>query len=77
MSTGDGGVIQHIIDVDFHCASEQWAEHLRHQPLIGSPNIFQAERHHIVTVESMGNDERCLFRVRGVYGNLVVSREGI
>ena len=37
------GFYQHIINIDFHCASEQRAEHLRHQPLIGSPNIFQAE----------------------------------
>ena len=77
---------QHIINIDFHCASEKWAEHPHHQPLIASSeqdsfhcasSIFQSERHHIIIVESMGCDEICLFRIRGVHGDLVVSRESV
>ena len=57
--------------------SSNGAEHLGHQPLIGSPSIFQTERHHIVTIETMGSDERCFFRIWGVHGDLVISQEGI
>ena len=32
------------------------------------PSILQSERHHIITVESMGSDERCFFRIRGFMG---------
>ena len=67
------GFYQHIININLHGTAEQRSKHFRHQPLIGGPCILQSEGHHIITVQAMGHDERCLFYIRGVHRDLVIS----
>ena len=41
---------KHIMNIDFHCPTNQWPEYLGYQSLIGYPYIFQTKRHHVVAV---------------------------
>jgi len=47
------------------------------QPLVSGSSIFQPNWHHTVMVGASVDDEGCVFLVRRVHQNLVVSREGI
>ena len=65
----------HIVYVGLHISSQQRCQDLIHQPLIGGACIFQAERHHCVTVTGCLGHERHLALVTGVHLDLVVPRE--
>ena len=59
------GFYQHSIDINLHGTVEQRLKHFRHQPLISGPCILQPEGHHIIEIQSVRRDERCLFYIRG------------
>ena len=71
------GFHQHIVNINLHGTAEQRSEHFLHQPLISGPCILQSEGHHIIEIQSVGRDERCLFYIRGVHRDLVISKESV
>ena len=71
------GLHQHVVNINLHGTAEQRSEHFHHQPLISGPCILQSEGHHIIEIQSVGHDEGCLFCIRGVQKDLVVSRESV
>ena len=71
------GFYQYIVNINLHGTVEQRSEHFRHQPLISGPCILQSEGHHIIAIQFVGRDERCLFCIRGVHRDLVISLESI
>ena len=67
------GFYEHIIDINILGFTYQGSEYLGHHPLISFPYIFQAKRHYIVVVRSVGCDEGRFLRVMLVHKNLMVS----
>ena len=71
------GFHKHIVNINLHGTAEQRSDHFCHQPLISGPCILQSEGHHIMEIQSVGRDERRLFCIWGVHGDLVISRESV
>ena len=68
---------QHIVNINLHGTAEQRSEHFRHQPLISGSCILQFEGRHIIAIQPVRHDERCLFYIRGVHRDLVISIESV
>ena len=41
---------------------------------LGSPNILQAKRHHVVAIHTSGCDECSVFQIEGMLRDLVIAR---
>ena len=67
----------YVVDIDFHGSTYLIDEHLIHQMLVGCSYVFQAERHHPITVLAFLNDKRHVFFVSQIHTNLVIPQKSI
>ena len=61
-----------VIHIDLHVVADQVPEYMVDQALVGSPRIFQAERHHPIAVSSLICIKGSLLFITGVHVNLIV-----
>ena len=70
------GVGDEIVKISFHNLSDVM-ESIRHSPLEGGSNIFEAERHFLIGEGAPRADESCFVLIFGFDLDLVIPRESI
>ena len=65
---------QHIIDINFHRASQLLRKGLVYQPLVRCSNILQAEGHDFIAIKSAIGNEGIVLLVLRERGDLIVPR---
>jgi len=68
---------QHVVNIDFYCASDQILENLVNHALEGSPGIFEPERHHLTEINPPISSESSIILIWWVHLDLIVSGVGV
>ena len=64
---------QVVINVHFHTFPDQIPKYVVNQALAGCPYVLETERHHLVVVGSLVDNEGCLLFITGVHTDLIIT----
>ena len=67
----------HVVYVCFDCFADLFFQACLDHTLVGSPGIFESERHSIEAERTVRCDERCCGLIRFLHLNLMVSGIGV